>query len=37
MDTIRANGIDIRYDVQGEGPWLLLSHSLATDLTLWDD
>ncbi len=37
MPTVRANGIDIRYDVQGEGPWLVLCHSLATDLTLWDD
>ena len=37
MQTLRSNGIDIRYDVQGEGPWLLLAHSLATDLTLWDD
>jgi 3-oxoadipate enol-lactonase len=34
---VRANGIDIRYDIQGAGPWLILSHSLATDLTLWDD
>jgi len=37
MNTIHANGIDIRYDIQGSGPWLILSHSLATDLTLWDD
>ena len=37
MKTIRANGIDIRYDIQGEGPWLVLAHSLATDLSLWDD
>lgn len=37
MDTLRANGITIRYDIQGEGPWLVLAHSLATDLTLWDD
>lgn len=37
MDTINANGITLRYDVQGKGPWLLLAHSLATDLTLWDD
>lgn len=37
MNTTRANGINIRYEVAGEGPWLLLSHSLATDLTLWDD
>jgi 3-oxoadipate enol-lactonase len=37
MNTIRANGIDIRYDIAGSGPWLILSHSLATDLSLWDD
>jgi 3-oxoadipate enol-lactonase len=36
MNKIRTNGIDIRYDVAGSGPWLMLSHSLATDLTLWD-
>lgn len=34
---VRANGIDIRYDVQGEGPWLVLSHSLACDRTMWDE
>jgi 3-oxoadipate enol-lactonase len=34
---IHANGIDIHYDIQGEGPWLILSHSLATDLSMWDD
>ena len=37
MSQIRANGIDIHYDVQGEGPWLILAHALATDLTLWND
>jgi len=37
MSQIRSNGIDINYDVHGEGPWLILAHSLATDLTLWDD
>jgi 3-oxoadipate enol-lactonase len=37
MNTVRANCIDIRYDIAGAGPWLILSHSLATDLTLWDD
>lgn len=37
MNTIRANGIDIRYDVQGNGPWLVMAHSLGTDLTLWDE
>lgn len=37
MNTVRANGIDIRYDIAGDGPWLILLHSLATDLTLWDE
>lgn len=34
---IKANGIDMYYDVQGEGPWLVMSHSLAADTTMWDD
>ena len=37
MGQIRTNGIDVHYDVQGEGPWLVLAHALATDLTLWND
>ena len=37
MDVIRANGIDIRHDIQGSGPWLTLAHSLACDLSMWDD
>lgn len=37
MSRINANGIDIRHDIAGSGPWLLLAHSLATDLTLWDE
>lgn len=37
MPTINANDISVRYEIAGEGPWLVLSHSLATDLTLWDD
>ena len=32
---IRANGIDIHYQVEGSGPWLTLSHSLASDHTMW--
>lgn len=36
MDTVHSNGITLRYDIQGNGPWLVLAHSLATDLTLWD-
>lgn len=33
---IRANGIDINYSVEGEGPWLTFSHSLACNLHMWD-
>jgi 3-oxoadipate enol-lactonase len=33
---IRANGIDINYEVEGSGPWLTMSHSLACDLHMWD-
>lgn len=29
------NGIDIHYQVSGDGPWVVLSHSLACDLTMW--
>lgn len=32
---IRANGIDIHYQVDGSGPWLTLSHSLACDHSMW--
>ena len=34
---IHANGIDIHYTLEGTGPVVTLVHSLATDLTLWDD
>jgi 3-oxoadipate enol-lactonase len=33
---IRTNGIDTHYVVEGEGPWLVLSHSLACNLSMWD-
>jgi 3-oxoadipate enol-lactonase len=34
----KANGITINYQVDGAGgaPWLVLSNSLATNLTMWD-
>lgn len=32
----KINGIEIHYDIQGEGPWLTMSHSLACDLGMWD-
>jgi 3-oxoadipate enol-lactonase len=34
----KANGISINYQIDGQegAPWLVLSNSLATDLTMWD-
>jgi len=37
MSSIHANGIDIHYRLAGQGPVVTLAHSLATDLTLWDE
>jgi 3-oxoadipate enol-lactonase len=34
---IRANGIDINYAIEGAGPWITLSHSLACNLSMWDE
>ena len=34
---IKANGIQINYDVEGDGPWLVMSHSLACDVRMWDE
>jgi 3-oxoadipate enol-lactonase len=33
----RVNGVDIHYTVEGEGPWVTMSHSLASNLTMWDE
>jgi 3-oxoadipate enol-lactonase len=30
-----ANGIDIDYSITGEGPWLVMSHSLACSSGMW--
>ncbi|MBX9964296.1 MAG: 3-oxoadipate enol-lactonase [Burkholderiales bacterium] len=32
----QGNGIRIRYEIEGEGPWLVMSHSLACNLAMWD-
>ena len=40
MTTLKGNGIDIHYRVDGAAPgkpWVTLSHSLACDLTMWDE
>jgi 3-oxoadipate enol-lactonase len=34
---LKANGIQIHYTVEGEGPWLVMSHSLACNLSMWDE
>ena len=33
----KTNGIEINYEIEGSGPWLTLSHSLACDLHMWDE
>lgn len=33
---IRTNGIDTHYSVEGDGPWLTMSHSLASDSSMWE-
>lgn len=33
---LKANGIEIHYEIEGEGPWMTLSHSLACNLSMWD-
>jgi 3-oxoadipate enol-lactonase len=34
---VTANGIEINYEIAGNGPWLTLSHSLACNLHMWDE
>ena len=34
---IKANGLNVNYEIAGNGPWLTLSHSLACDLHMWDE
>ncbi|OHC65847.1 MAG: 3-oxoadipate enol-lactonase [Rhodocyclales bacterium RIFCSPLOWO2_02_FULL_63_24] len=37
MNKVDINGITVRYEIEGEGPWVMLSHSLTCDLTMWDE
>lgn len=32
----RTNGIELHYTIDGEGPWVVLSHSLACNVHMWD-
>ena len=34
---IRSNGIELNCVVEGKGPWVAMSHSLACDLHMWDE
>jgi len=34
---IKTNGIELNYVVEGNGPWLVMSHSLACDSSMWDE
>ena len=34
---IKTNGIETNYVIEGEGPWLTMSHSLACNLSMWDE
>lgn len=34
---IKTNGIETHYVIEGEGPWLVMSHSLACNLSMWDE
>ena len=33
----RCGDIDLHYTIEGEGPWITLSHSLACDSSMWED
>ena len=32
-----SNGISIHYVVEGQGPWMVMSHSLACNVSMWDE
>ena len=34
---IKTNGIETNYTIEGEGPWLAMSHSIACNLSMWDE
>jgi len=33
----KTNGIELEYTVEGNGPWLAMSHSLACNSRMWDE
>ena len=34
---VNSNGVGINYTVEGKGPWVVLSHSLACNYSMWDE
>ena len=34
---VKTNGIETNYVIEGEGPWLTMSHSLACNISMWDE
>jgi 3-oxoadipate enol-lactonase len=34
---VQTNGIELSYSVEGQGPWLVMSHSLACNHSMWDE
>jgi 3-oxoadipate enol-lactonase len=34
---IKTNGIETNYTIEGDGPWVTMSHSLACNLSMWDE
>lgn len=34
---VKANEIQINYTVEGSGPWVVMSHSLACAIPMWDE
>ncbi len=31
-----VNGVELHYEIEGDGPWMTLSHSLACDSFMWE-
>jgi 3-oxoadipate enol-lactonase len=34
---VKTNDIETHYVIEGEGPWLTMSHSLACNVSMWDE
>ncbi len=34
---IRTNGVELNCVIEGDGPWVTMSHSLACNISMWDE